>query len=301
VTRVLFCGSGWFGIVERVGARLPDGDSIVVRDQGRPIAAQVEGVTLIIPSDGRIDEDVFEAATSLELVQQTATGTEGIDLDAAKRRGIPVCNAPGKNAAAVAETALFLILALVKRLPRARRAFGEGIVGEPAGRELEGKTLGIVGLGASGSRLARAAESLGMRVVSVGSKASEADRARLFEESDVLSLHCPLTDETRGLVDEVALSRMKKGALLVNCARGPVVDRDALVAALEAGRLGGVGLDVHWREPADPKDPLYARDDVVALPHVAGSTEESFDRLVGVLFENLRRLRAGEPLLHRVA
>jgi phosphoglycerate dehydrogenase-like enzyme len=276
-------------------------DSIEVLDPKRPISEQVAGVTLIIPSDGRIDEEVFAAATSLELVQQTATGTEVIDLDAAKRRGIPVCNAPGKNAASVAETALFLILALAKRLPRARRAFATGIVGEPLGQELDGKTLGIVGLGASGSRLARAAEALGMRVVSVGSTSSEGDRARLFEQSDVVSLHCPLTDETRGLVDEAALSRMKKGALLVNCARGPVVERAALESALEAGHLGGFGLDVHWQEPADPNDPLYARDDVVALPHVAGSTEETFDRLVGVLFENLRRLRAGEPLLHRVA
>ncbi len=94
---------------------------------------------------------------------------------------------------------------------------------------------------------------------------------------------------------------MKKGAILVNCARGPVVDRAALEAALASGHLGGFGLDVHWEEPADPADPLYRRQDVVAMPHVAGSTEESFERLVGVLFENLGRLAAGEALVHRVA
>jgi len=300
-TRILFCGSGWHGIVGRIEARLPESASIRIRDFDRPLTEEISDATMIIPSNAHITAEILDAAAELRLIQQTATGYEGIDIDAAKARGIPVCNAPTKNAAAVAEAALFLMLALARRLPEARRAFAEGIVGEPVGGELDGKTLGIVGLGASGSRLAKAAEGLGMRIRSVDSKSDGAARARLFAESDVVSLHCPLTPKTRGLVDAEAIGRMKAGALLVNCCRGPVVDRDALEAALDEGRLGGVGLDVHWQEPADPTEAIYQRDDVVALPHVAGSTQESYDRLVTVLLENLRRLDAGEALLHRVA
>jgi phosphoglycerate dehydrogenase-like enzyme len=119
--------------------------------------------------------------------------------------------------------------------------------------------------------------------------------------ADVVSIHCPLTPETRGMIDREAFSAMKPGAFLVNCARGPIVDRSALVAALESGRLGGAGLDVYWEEPWDPADPLFGRDDVIAMPHIAGSTEEAYGRITDIVVENIRRAAAGEPVLHRVA
>jgi D-2-hydroxyacid dehydrogenase (NADP+) len=117
----------------------------------------------------------------------------------------------------------------------------------------------------------------------------------------VISIHCPLTQDTRGLVGAEAFAAMKPGAFVLNVARGGVIDRDALVAALAAGKLGGVGLDVHWHEPPDPDDPLYADPRVIAFPHVAGSTAEAFTRITDVVIENLARLTRGEPLLHRVA
>jgi phosphoglycerate dehydrogenase-like enzyme len=300
MARILFCGSGWHGIVGRIAGRLDAASSIRIWDRARPLTAAIAEAEVIIPSNARIDAPVLEAAPALRLIQQTAAGYEGIDLEAARARGIPVCNAPGKNAAAVAEAALFLMLSLARRAPKARRAFRDRIIGEPAGLELRGKTLGIVGRGASGRALAQAAEGLGMQVRSIDSKSSSAEREAMLRAADFLSLHCPLTPATRGLIGDRALALMKPTAFLINCARGPVVDRDALVSALEAGRIAGVGLDVHWNEPADPESPLYLRDDVVALPHVAGSTEESFDRLVDVLLENLARLARGEALLHRV-
>jgi len=126
------------------------------------------------------------------------------------------------------------------------------------------------------------------------------DRAAFFAGLDALSIHCPLDDSTRGLVGAAALAALKPGALVVNVARGGVIDRDALAAALARGQLGGVGLDVHWHEPADPRDPLYTDPRVIATPHVAGSTEEAFASIVDVVIENLARLARGEPLLHRV-
>jgi phosphoglycerate dehydrogenase-like enzyme len=144
-----------------------------------------------------------------------------------------------------------------------------------------------------------------MIVIELGRGASPAERAAFFAASDAITLHCPLAPETRGLIDAAAFAAMRPGALLVNVARGPVIDRAALLAALAddrpTHRLGGVGLDVHWDEPADPADPLYADPRVVALPHLGGSTVEAFTRIVDVVLDNLRRLTAGEPLRYRVA
>jgi phosphoglycerate dehydrogenase-like enzyme len=140
-----------------------------------------------------------------------------------------------------------------------------------------------------------------MRVLSVRSCDGRAGLLAMLGHCDYVSLHVPLSERTRGLMDAEALAAMKLGARLINCARGGVVDQRALEDALGSGHLGGAGLDVHWQEPADAKAALYLRDDVVALPHVAGSTEESFARLVAVVAENIRRLSEGEELLHRVA
>jgi phosphoglycerate dehydrogenase-like enzyme len=234
------------------------------------------------------------------LIQQPAAGTEGIDRAAAIARGIPVCNAPGTNHVAVAELALYLLLALARRAPVAARMLAAREVGVPLGIELDGRTLGIIGMGRTGSALAQRARALGMTVIALARGASPAERHAFFAACDAVSIHCPLDATTRGLVGAEAFAAMKAGAFVINLARGGVIDRDALLAALAGGRLGGVGLDVHWEEPPDPTDPLYADPRVVALPHVAGSTDESFARISDVVVQNLVRLERGEPLLHRV-
>lgn len=298
--RVVFCGTGWAAIVEEIRRHLPPGATLRVRDPGRPLPAELADADVLLPSNCRLDAATLAALPHLRLIQQPAAGYEKIDLVAAAALGVPVCNAPGVNAQAVAEAALLLILALARRLPVARRAFLEARIGEPAGIELGGKTLGIVGLGRSGSRLARAAEALGMDVVAVRSSSSREDFQDLLARADVISIHCPVTPETRGLFGDATFAAMKPGALLVNCSRGAVIEKAALEAALASGRLGGVGLDVYWEEPWDPADPLFARDDVVTLPHVGGSTREAFTRMAVLVGENIGRVMRGEAPLYRV-
>jgi phosphoglycerate dehydrogenase-like enzyme len=299
--RLLFSGSGWLPIVDHIEARLPASASITTWDRSAPLASIVADFDVLLPSNGHITAEVIDAATRLRLIQQPAAGTEGIDLAAARARGIPVCNAPGTNHVAVAEHALFLLLALARRAPVAARTFAAREVGVPLGIELCGRTLGIVGMGRSGTALAERARAMGMTVIGLGRGATAADRTAFFAASDAVSIHCPLNDTTRGLVGAEAFATLRPGALVVNASRGGVIDRDALVAALASDRLGGVALDVHWNEPPDPADPIYADPRVIATPHVAGSTEEAFSRVADLVVGNVGRLERGEPLLHRVA
>ncbi|MEO8703904.1 MAG: NAD(P)-dependent oxidoreductase [Kofleriaceae bacterium] len=296
--RLVFTGSGWAPIVEHIAARLPAGSTIETWDRRRPITEAVADADVLLPSNAHITPEVIAAARKLRLIQQPAAGTEAIDRTAAAARQIPICNAPGTNHVAVAELALYLLLALARRIPVANRAFAERQIGVPLGFELAGKTLGIIGMGRAGSALAERAGALGMTIEVLG---RGGDRPAFFAACHAISIHCPLTPETRHLIDAAAFAAMRPGALLINCARGGVIDRDALVAALAAHRLGGVGLDVDWAEPADPGDPMYRDPRVVVLPHVAGSTEEAFARITDVVIENLGRLQRGEPLRHRVA
>jgi phosphoglycerate dehydrogenase-like enzyme len=299
--KLLFCGSGWLDVVDRIRARLDPADTLAVWDRAHRLADVVAHVDVILPSNGPIDAAVIDAAKQLKLIQQPAAGYERIDLDAARARNIPVCNAPGANHVAVAECALLLLLSLARRVPVARDAFAHRTIGGPLGMELAGRTLGIVGMGRTGRALAERATALGMHVIGLDSKTSPEERAAFWPRCDAISLHCPLNASTRHLIDDAALAQMKPGVLLLNLARGGIIDRDALERALAAGKLGGVGLDVYWHEPWDPTEPLFAHPNVVTLPHVAGSTVEAFDRIASVVVENVARLRRGDSLAHRVA
>jgi phosphoglycerate dehydrogenase-like enzyme len=298
--RLVYCGTGWLPVVDLIRERLPLGASIAVRDPSRPVREQLADADVILPSNVAIDDAALAAAPRLRLIQQPAAGVDGIDLHAARRRGIPVCNAPATNPVSVAETAALLMLACARRWRRAQRAFAAREVGAPLGTELAGKTLGVVGMGASGRALGRIARGLGMHVRGVTSTSPPAAWAALLADADVVSLHVPLTAATRGLFGSSMLARVKPGAILINCARGPVIDREALLVALDSGRLSAVGLDVHWREPWDPSDPLYARDEVVTLPHIGGSTAESLVRIASIVADNVGRLMRCDELRHRI-
>jgi phosphoglycerate dehydrogenase-like enzyme len=302
--QILYCGSGWLPAVDliraRLDARLP-GAEIRVWDRTTPLSEAAREVDVLLPSNARLGPEVLHAASKLRLLQQPAAGIDGIDLEAARARGIPVANAPGANHTAVAEAALYLILALARKAKQAESAFSRAQIGAVAGTELRGKTLGVVGLGRSGRALAEIAEGLGMTIVAARRSSPAGELERLWSEADVISLHCPLTETTRGLVDATTLARMKRGALLINCARGPIVCRAAVQAALESGHLGGLGLDVFWEEPWHPDDPLYRRDDVIVTPHIAGATAEALARIADIVCENIVRVARGEEPLHRVA
>lgn len=251
---------------------------------------------------------VIEGAPGLRLIQKLGTGVNTIDLDAARACGVAVCNMPGTNAAAVAEMALALMLAVLRRTPaldagvRAGRWAPDPALLDGVG-EIGGRTVGLVGFGHSASRLAGVLAALGATVVYTARHRREVaydflTLPELLARADIVSLHVPLDATTRGLVDPHA---MKPGAVLVNVARGGLVDEARLAAALADGHLRGAGLDVFADEPVDPAHPLLALPTVVAAPHVAWLTPETLARSVAVAADNVARLAAGQPLLHRVA
>lgn len=255
---------------------------------------------------------VMDAAPKLQLIQKIGVGVNTIDLEHAELRGIRVCNMPGTNSRAVAEATLMLMLTILRRalsLDTAIRA-GDGWRMDPAlfdqVGEVGGRTVGLVGYGAVPALLAPVLRVLGARVLytATGPKpdaeAEWRELPELLAESDIVSLHLPLTAETQRLIDAAALARMKPGAVLINTARGGLVDQNALIAALRSGRLRGAGLDVYDQEPVPADCPLLEMDNVVLQPHVAWLTPETLGRSLAVAMENCRRLRDGEELLHRV-
>jgi phosphoglycerate dehydrogenase-like enzyme len=254
---------------------------------------------------------LMQRTPRLRLVHKIGIGVDAIDLAHAKANGIAVCNMPGTNTAAVAELTLGLMLACLRRVVPIAEEVRAG-AGWPARRELiDGageigqRCVGLVGYGAVARRLAGVLRALGARVIAHSRTATEADvelvpLERLLAEADIVSLHLPLTAETRGLLSRERIARMKPGAIVINTARGPLIDEAALAEALERRHIAAAGLDVLAEEPPRPGNPLIASPYVVATPHIAWLTDGTWRRSIGVIVENCRRLAAGEPLLNRV-
>lgn len=255
---------------------------------------------------------VIDAAPRLKLIQKIGIGVNTIDLDTARRRGVAVCNMPGTNTQAVAEMTLLLMLATLRRLTeldRLTRA-GRGWVLDPAMAddfgELSGRTVGLAGFGGVARRLLPVLEALGAKVFYTSRKPAPdlPTQFRPFREllpiADVLSLHLPLTPETTAIIDAGALSAMKQDSVLINTARGQLVDEAALFDALTVGHLRGASLDVFACEPVRANNALLSLPNVVASPHLAWLTAETLERSLAVIAENCRRLGSGELLLHRV-
>jgi phosphoglycerate dehydrogenase-like enzyme len=256
--------------------------------------------------------EMMAMAPKLRLIQKIGVGVNTIDLEAAKERGIAVCNLPGTNARAVAELTLALMLATVRRLPLFDAAMRDGSAWslDPSVQdnlgELGGRTVGLVGYGAVPRQLAPVLKALGCNLLYTA-RIPHADALgefrslkALLTEVDILSLHVPLSSETEHLIDAAAIRRMRRGAVLINTARGGLVDQVALTEALRAGHLAAAGLDVFAEEPADPVEPLLKLPNVVVTPHVGWLTTDTFDRSFALAAENCRRLALGETLLHRV-
>jgi D-3-phosphoglycerate dehydrogenase len=259
-----------------------------------------------------ISGDAMASCPSLRAISRAAAGYDIIDVAAATARGIAVLTAAGANAQSVAEHAIGLMLAAARNIPTHDRASqAGGWERARLGLELHGRCLGLVGYGRIARGVARIALAIGMRVVAWSPRLDAAgdiapvERAASLEEvlrkADVLSLHAPLTPATRGLIGAAELDLLGPEAILVNTARGGLVDQPALVAALRSGRLAAAGLDVFATEPVDPADPLLALPNVVLTPHIGWMTDGTFDRSFALAAENCRRLGAREALLHRVA
>ena len=256
---------------------------------------------------------IIRQAPALRLIQKIGVGVNTIDLAAARARGIAVANMPGTNTPAVAETALLLMLAALRRLAgldRACRA-GQGWALGPGLQdrvgELRGRTVGLIGAGMVPRALVPMLHGIGAQALywsphdhpELG--IPRCDLPDLLAVADIVSLHLPLVPDTERLIDRAALSRMKPGAILVNTARGGLVDEAALVEALTSGHLRAAGLDVFADEPVAADNPLLTLDNVVVMPHVAWLTPETLERSLDVAIENMRRLRDGREILHRVA
>ena len=255
---------------------------------------------------------VIAGAPRLRLIQKLGVGVNTIDLEAARTAAAAVCNMPGVNSIAVAEMALALMLAVLRRLRYLDAATRSGEGWRPdldvldTTGEIAGRTVGLLGFGGSARRLAAALEALGARVV-YHARSVKPDvpfaflsLEDLLAQADVVSLHIPVEAGTRGLIGEGAFARMKPGAVLINTARGELVDETALARALAGGRLRGAGLDVFAGEPIGADNPLMAFPQVVASPHAAWLTPETLQRSLVAAKENCRRLAAGEPLLNQV-
>lgn len=302
------------GFREKVSALENDWLRIaVVEETNREMfAREMQDADVLLHVLERVTGADIDRAPRLKLVQKLGVGVDTIDLEAAKRRGIAVCNMPGTNTRAVAELTLLLMLATLRRVTeldaQTRRGNGWALdagVLDSLG-ELGGRTVGLVGFGAVGQCLAPMLHGVGARVLytrrdeSAHPIASFVTFSDLLRSADIVSLHVPLTPATAGMLNDAAFAAMKPGAILVNTARGGLVDYRALQRALERGRLRGAALDVFDAEPADSSQPLFRLPNIVVTPHLAWFTAETLDRSLGVFADNCRRLRDGEPLLNRI-
>jgi glycerate dehydrogenase len=273
------------------------------------LTERVHAAEVVITNKARLDAAVLAAAPALRLICLAATGTDNVDLDAARKREIAVCNIRGYCTVSVVQHVYALVLALTQHLSDYAGQLCAGAWRHSAQfclldfpiRELGGKTLGIVGYGELGRAVAAAASAFGLQVIVAARRGQtpppgRAPFATVLASADVLSLHCPLTPETRNLIGTAELARMRRDALLINTARGGLVDAGALAAALRGGALGGAGIDVLAQEPPVAGDPLLASDipNLIVTPHIAWAAREARQRALDEIVANVEAYRRGE-------
>ncbi len=285
---------------------------IIYNPYGRPMTED-ELLPLLEDCDGfiagldAVTEKAISGAKKLKVISRYGAGVDRVDLAAAKAKNIAVTNTPGANAEAVAELAFGMIFNLARRISFLNEKTKAGEWVRSTGMELNGKTIGIFGLGAIGKNLAKYAQGLSMKVMAYDPYLDEnyakennitvATFDEVIEQADVISLHLPLTPSTRHLIDRTAISKMKQGALLVNTSRGGIIDEDAAYEALVNHRLGGLGLDAFEVEPPTGS-PLFALDNVVVTPHTGAHTKEAMDNMAELSVENLINVLSGKECKH---
>ena len=291
---------------------VPAGFEMVVVDAGTPefTAALPDAAYYVGFPRAELNSEFFKAAPGLKLVQLISAGYDRLDVTAAKRAGVPIANNGGSNSVAVAEHTLMLMLAVYRKLSwhHANVVTGKWRVGDFASHrlyELEGKTLGIVGLGTIGKKVARRAAAFGMRILyyDIARLAEDAEDAlgvrfvllpELLRTADIVTLHVPLNDVTRNMISTRELGMMQASGVLINTCRGPVVDETALHVALTSGRIAAAGLDVMVQEPPIANHPLFALENVTFTPHMAGPTWDNWFKAFRNAFDNVQRVARGE-------
>lgn len=315
--RIVFCGSTFPDATEYLRQALPaTGEDELLVWSGESLDDLPADVDVLIPKMHPVGSALMDAR-KLRLIQQWGAGLEGVDLEAAKARGIAVANLPatGDNANSVAEHAILLVLSLLRNLPAAQANVLSGVLGAPTGKMLAGRTICLYGLGAVAFPIAHRLRAFDVRLIGLTRDPLAPKVARFglercyamhekeicLRQTDILILCARLSDETRNAIGAVELSCLPRGSVLVNVARGGLVNYDALYASLRNGHLGGVGLDVFWHEPFNVKDPILDFENLIATPHIAGITADSLADIAAGVARNIERLRAGQPILSRVA
>ena len=274
------------------------------------ILERVQGYTVVVTKEIPVPGDIIrQFPDCVKLICEAGTGYNNLDLEAAREKGIRVCNVPNYSTQRVAQTVLLLMLDLASSMTRQHRMLARGDHSNFTDRlsvdhiELNGKTLGVVGIGNIGREVIRVAKALDMKILATAHHQRPDEDGihyvplkELLSESDFISLHCPLTDETRHMIDEEAISLMKPGAYIINTARGALIDEKALIRALEEGRIAGAGLDVQETEPPAEDSPLYRLDNVVLTPHMGWRGLETRRRLVDKVRQDIEAFCSGSPI-----
>lgn len=273
---------------------------------------------IIIPAMAKIGEEIFKRASSLRLVQQWGAGLDGVDIKSATRYKVAVANVPtvgSGNAESVAEWYVMAALGLSRRVCEIRSQVSKGYPwGSPVGQALYGRTAGIIGFGGIGKALAIRLRPFQMKIIAIKKHPDNInaqdlgiewvggikDLSQLLKRADYLFICVPLTVETRSMISEQELSLLPKGSYILNAARGPIINKKALMKALDSGHLGGVALDVYWKEPPEPNDPILDYPNVLATPHIAGVSDVSYRGIAAKVAENIMRVMEGKLPLHCV-
>lgn len=299
-------------VLKVVKKQLPDGFDFLSLDSARKEdLIQKAHLADYFLASGRvaIDKEVIEAATKLKMIQRTGVGTDTLDFETLHEQNIPVYVNPGINSKSVAEHTILLILSVLRQLPKVNESVKRGIwkkndIGIKC-HSLYGKTIGIIGSGNIGKNVINMLQPFGVKILYYDpcrlppKEETELNirfckMKELLPQIDILSLHCPLTPETNGIIGEKEFSMMKNNSFIVNTGRGPLIDESALISALINGQIKGAGLDVFTNEPVTKDNPLLLMDNVILTPHVGGLTLETFSTMIGDAFENIRKYENGK-------
>jgi len=302
---------------EVIIATIAEHHDVRIYDRMRPASEQLHNIDAIVdPGSVWACRELAAAASDVKLWQTVTVGVDFLDMDTMRRIGVPVCHCPGSTSATgLAEAAMMFMLMIVHRYNSAQETLARGQLYRPMGDEVAGKILGFIGFGESARALARMAKPLGMRFMIARRSEMEpevlkefrpdyagtlADIDHIFSKADFVSLHLPLTPETKEVVTSERIALMKSTACLINIARGELVDQEALYGALLENRIAGIGTDVHADDHPDPTHPVCQHPNFYALPHVAGTTSGTARRRATVVLQNLERIEQGLEPQYRV-
>ena len=289
---------------------------VVYNTTGRPLS-DTDLMEVISEFDGfiagldTISRPVIEAATNLKVIARYGVGVDAVDLEAAQENGIIVTNTPGANSVSVAELTVGLMLSLARNIPLATQVTKSGEWPRLGGLSLEGKVIGLLGFGAIGQQVARRLSGFDCTILAYDPVIEERQAADLnvelvpyedvLRKADFLSLHCPLTDETKGMVNPEFLGQMKDGAYLINTSRGELVDENALYEAIDRDKLRGAALDVFTKQPPNPDNPLLSLEQVIPTPHMGAHTDGATNAMGWIALNDCLAVLRGEKPEHRVA